>query len=439
MHVYRKYRVPVSLTAGQKSDVLRLQDGQRHAYNWAASHIKDGWDLGDEYGLSVKFTPYRKSAGEWMRSVPRVFQNIGIQDAFKAAKMAIRHGRGSVRYRTRKQSRRAALKCALPPRVVDRHMLKLPRFATIRANIPNEIMVHEPRSYEFVRTRRGGYMLYVSCLVKVDGVRLTGMTHKGIDRGTVEPTVVATLAPDGRPLAKDSYDTASAFRDNRAWNQKMRSKASKMNKRSGRYRRHLRRLNAKMRKIMNRRTYAECVAAKHIVCDGRPGTITFEDLRLSKMIRAGGAHKRDMNREMRFVRHHAIEQRIKNRAEVEGVTIKYARPHYTSQTCSQCGHVDKKSRVTRDMFKCTSCNHIQHADVNAAINIGREGMLLTDMIPSIPPEAGTAFVRRELDARRSVFAGSYEMREPSIGAIPAPRGRRKASKVDSGRQVTNLH
>ena len=43
-------------------------------------------------------------------------------------------------------------------------------------------------------------------------------------------------------------------------------------------------------------------------------------------------------------------------------------PAYTSQTCHQCGHVDKDSRKQTD-FKCTACGHADDADVNAALNI----------------------------------------------------------------------
>ena len=43
-------------------------------------------------------------------------------------------------------------------------------------------------------------------------------------------------------------------------------------------------------------------------------------------------------------------------------------PAYTSQTCHQCGHVDKDSRKQLD-FKCTACGHADDADVNAALNI----------------------------------------------------------------------
>ncbi len=43
-------------------------------------------------------------------------------------------------------------------------------------------------------------------------------------------------------------------------------------------------------------------------------------------------------------------------------------PAYTSQTCHQCGHVDKDNR-NGIKFKCAACGHADDADVNAALNI----------------------------------------------------------------------
>jgi len=44
-------------------------------------------------------------------------------------------------------------------------------------------------------------------------------------------------------------------------------------------------------------------------------------------------------------------------------------PAYTSQRCSACGHVDRKSRESQADFRCTACGFACNADVNAARNI----------------------------------------------------------------------
>jgi putative transposase len=45
------------------------------------------------------------------------------------------------------------------------------------------------------------------------------------------------------------------------------------------------------------------------------------------------------------------------------------RPAFTSQRCSACGQVDRDSRESQAVFRCTACGFACHADVNAAINI----------------------------------------------------------------------
>ena len=94
-------------------------------------------------------------------------------------------------------------------------------------------------------------------------------------------------------------------------------------------------------------------------------------------------------------------------------------PQYTSQTCWACGHISKESRVTRDIFKCVSCGHIAHADVNAACNIGRAGLLPVGVVyNAVPTEEGIPFVRRELDVRRNMFTSVPGQREnKSVGTL----------------------
>ena len=49
--------------------------------------------------------------------------------------------------------------------------------------------------------------------------------------------------------------------------------------------------------------------------------------------------------------------------------VEKIKPHYTSQRCSACGRVDRGSRESQAVFRCTACGFAANADVNAAINI----------------------------------------------------------------------
>ncbi len=47
---------------------------------------------------------------------------------------------------------------------------------------------------------------------------------------------------------------------------------------------------------------------------------------------------------------------------------------YTSEDCSRCGHRDAGNRASLRKFKCMSCGHAEHADINAAANILASGV-----------------------------------------------------------------
>jgi putative transposase len=52
-------------------------------------------------------------------------------------------------------------------------------------------------------------------------------------------------------------------------------------------------------------------------------------------------------------------------------------PAFTSQRCSECGHVDKGNRRTQSAFICLACGHAENADMNAAKNILAAGHAAT--------------------------------------------------------------
>ncbi|GGN95087.1 transposase [Actinoplanes lobatus] len=62
------------------------------------------------------------------------------------------------------------------------------------------------------------------------------------------------------------------------------------------------------------------------------------------------------------------------KARRAGIPLVQVDPRYTSQTCSACGHRDKRNRPDQATFICRSCGVVAHADVNAAVNIAARGV-----------------------------------------------------------------
>ncbi len=84
--------------------------------------------------------------------------------------------------------------------------------------------------------------------------------------------------------------------------------------------------------------------------------VVLEDLSPKSMTSHGGNHKRTMNRSMRENWVGEFRRRVEQKCEALGIELvavpaKYTRERFTrptSQTYHVCGHVDDKSRSTRD-------------------------------------------------------------------------------------------
>ena len=64
-----------------------------------------------------------------------------------------------------------------------------------------------------------------------------------------------------------------------------------------------------------------------------------------------------------------LRQFIAYKAQQAGVLLQIVNPKYTSQMCSQCGHIERGNRSSQARFCCKRCGHQAHADCNAARNI----------------------------------------------------------------------
>jgi len=104
--------------------------------------------------------------------------------------------------------------------------------------------------------------------------------------------------------------------------------------------------------------------------------IRVEDLQVATMTRSAKGtrenpgrnvrQKAGLNREIMRSGWGLLVRRLQEKApgRVEKIS-----PAFTSQRCSACGRVDRGSRESQAVFRCTACGFAANADVNAAINI----------------------------------------------------------------------
>ena len=187
----------------------------------------------------------------------------------------------------------------------------------------------------------------------------------GIDRGVA----VAAALSTGELLHVPGLTAQEAMRGQRL--QRKLARAQRGSNRRTRVKHAIARLRA--RETDRRTDWAE-KASTDIA--RRFDVIKVEDLRIGAMTRSGTGTRDTPGRNVRqkaglngsILRSGwgLLARRLEQKApgRVEKIS-----PAFTSQRCSACGQVDRRSRESQAVFRCTACGFACHADVNAARNI----------------------------------------------------------------------
>jgi transposase len=187
----------------------------------------------------------------------------------------------------------------------------------------------------------------------------------GIDRGV---TVSAALST-GELLRCPALTGRERTRLRRL--QRKLARATRGSNGRGRVRHAIARLKA--RETDRRKDWAERVSTG---IARRFDLIRVEDLQITNMTRSatgtrenpgrGVRQKAGLNRGILASGWGLLVRRLQDKApgRVEKIS-----PAFTSQRCSACGQMDRDSRESQAVFRCTACGFAGNADVNAATNI----------------------------------------------------------------------
>jgi putative transposase len=187
----------------------------------------------------------------------------------------------------------------------------------------------------------------------------------GIDRGVAVSAALST----GELLHCPALTGRERTRLRRL--QRKLARAKRSSNRRGRVKHAIARLKA--RETDRRKDWAEKTSTD---IARRFDLIRVEDLKIGNMTRSARgtrenpgrnvAQKAGLNRGILGSGWGLLVRRLQDKAPGR---VEKVKPHYTSQRCSACGQVDRDSRQSQAVFRCTACGFAGNADVNAAINI----------------------------------------------------------------------
>ena len=187
----------------------------------------------------------------------------------------------------------------------------------------------------------------------------------GIDRGVAVSAALST----GELLHCPALTARERRRLRRL--QRRLARARRGSNRRGRVKHAIARLRA--RETDRRKDWAEKVSTG---IARRFDVIRVEDLKITNMTRSAKGTRENPGRNVRAkaglnrgILGSGWGLLVRRLGDKAPGRVEKVKPHYTSQRCSACGHVDPESRESQPRFVCTACGFAGNADVNAARNI----------------------------------------------------------------------
>ncbi|MEU9397407.1 transposase [Streptomyces sp. NPDC048324] len=237
---------------------------------------------------------------------------------------------------------------------------------TLDGRVKNVPFVCSPDALKVLQQYRKGE----SDLIERDGVFYLIATCEVPEAETYEPDGFIGVDLGIVNIATTSTGYQAAGRALNRYRQRQLALRAKLQKK--RTKSAKRRLKARVRKEARHAANTNHIISKTIVTEAeRTGRgLSLEELK--------GIRNRVRLRKPQRVALHSwafaqLGDFIVYKAKRAGVPVVFVDPGYTSQTCAECGHVDKRNRVNQELFICRGCGVVAHADRNASHNIATRG------------------------------------------------------------------
>ncbi|MCP2320467.1 putative transposase [Nocardia amikacinitolerans] len=315
-----------------------------------------------------------KTEHEWLKGAPSHVLQQTIMDLDRACR---EHGTFRVRWRS---ARRWLPSFRFPdPKQITVERLgkrwgrvKLPKFGWIRLRWSRGV----GGAVRSATMSWDGVGWYISFLVE-DGRttrdRHASTTAVGVDRGVR----VAVAVSDATMWDREFCTPGEVARYRR-----LQQKLARQQKSSANRCKTIIAMRTIRRRERNRRADFCAWTANQLAT--RHSLVAIEDLRTRNMTASAKGtiehpgirvrQKAGLNRSILDKGWHAFERALMSVSRYTGTRVVKVPAAYTSQRCSACGSVDPGSRESQAVFRCTTCGHSEHADVNAAKNILADGL-----------------------------------------------------------------
>ncbi|HVK21311.1 MAG TPA: IS607 family element RNA-guided endonuclease TnpB [Actinokineospora sp.] len=397
--VLQAYRFALDPTVAQEAALRSHCGAQRYAYNWGLALIKANLDqrraettYGVEdaeltpsvswsgYGLRKLWNQAKGAVAPWWAENSKEAYSSGLANLATAlsnwstSKTGVRKG-PKVRFPAFK-GRRAGLSCRFTTGVFgladrDRRHVKVPRVGIVRTHeSTRKLARHVARGAARIRSativyKSGRWFCAFSVEIeRGDPAPTRPDSVVGVDLGVKSLAVLSTGEVIPNPRLLDV-----ALRELRRL-QRQAARRTGPNRRtrqvpSGRWRKTQAKVARIHTAVANARRDGLHKLSTRLV--GAHGTIVIEDLHVAGMLR-----NRRLARHIAGIGMAELRSQIEYKASWSGGRVHLADRWYpSSKTCSACGAVKAKLRLSERTYTCDRCGFTLDRDLNAARNLAR--------------------------------------------------------------------
>jgi transposase len=368
-----------------------LRDHCRHArYVWNLaveqhSHRHPGRKSTPGYLEQCRQLTQARAEHAWLAAGSQTVQQQALRDFTQAMTAFFDPGNPAGRPSWRKASRDEGFRITgrgrqWDVRRVSRHVgqVWVPKAGWVRFRWSRAVPP-DAKSYRVTQDRAGRWHIAFAVIPAPVPAPGNGQVV-GIDRGVAVSAALST----GQLLHCPGPGVRERARLRRL--QRRLARATRGSTRRGRVRHAIARLRA--RETDRRKDWAEKTSTG---IARRFDVIRVEDLKIGNMTRSAKGtrdnpgrnvrQKTGLNRGILRSGWGLLVRRLEEKAPGRVEKIK---PALTSQRCSACGQVDRASRESQAVFRCTACGFAGNADVNAAWNIAAGHAVLRGEATGLP-------------------------------------------------------
>ena len=235
---------------------------------------------------------------------------------------------------------------------------------------------------KLVKDRNNKYYLHIPVTTQVEELQVSDISHVvGIDRG------INFLAVSYDSKGKSTFFYGGKVKHKRAHYKELRSELQR--KKTPSARRRLKKIGSRENRWMN--DVNHCVSKALVTNNPSKTLFVLEDLSGVRQATEKVCRKdRYVSVSWSF---YDLEQKLKYKAQRNGGLVINVDPHYTSQRCPKCGHIEKSNRNKKlHCFCCRNCGYRSNDDRIGAMNLFNLGLQWikeqTENIESIPLSVG---------------------------------------------------